>query len=193
MKRRTLSQSKKGLIAGKQNYKCANKPGNKLNRFTDYSCPFWKLNEGSFDHSGYEIDHINEFCESGDDDESNLQALCPCCHRVKTRSFMSERAKNRKCTKSKTDMDKPDNLGDKDIDDKDIYNESDENNNFNNGSDKCSDVNDCLDKSNDINDCSDKECNHNYSCEDNNNKEPVTESIMLSEKSWKSRLRGLMW
>jgi 5-methylcytosine-specific restriction endonuclease McrA len=38
----------------------------------------------SFDEAGYDIDHITELRNGGSNDISNLQALCPTCHRVKT-------------------------------------------------------------------------------------------------------------
>jgi hypothetical protein len=60
---RKLSEAQKKKIAGRQKYKCANEPGKKLRYLEDYECPFWKQagkDCGSFDESGYEIDHINE-------------------------------------------------------------------------------------------------------------------------------------
>ena len=38
----------------------------------------------AFDESGYQIDHIVELRHGGSNDTSNLQALCPACHSVKT-------------------------------------------------------------------------------------------------------------
>jgi len=54
-----ISESVK-RIAGKQFYKCANKPNINLRGLRDYKCKLWQLtcdNKGSFDESGYEIDH----------------------------------------------------------------------------------------------------------------------------------------
>ena len=95
-KKRNVTESTKKRVAGKQNYKCNNKPGRKLKGLRKYSCPLWKdkKNPGSFDESGYEIDHIVEHCLSHDDSESNLQALCVSCHRVKTKRFVSGSRKN---------------------------------------------------------------------------------------------------
>lgn len=45
---------------------------------------------GSFDESGYEIDHIFEHTKTQDDSDANLQALCKSCHSVKTRRFNSK-------------------------------------------------------------------------------------------------------
>jgi len=80
MSKRTLTDSQKRTIAGKQHYKCAT--------ITNYECPLWNGNrDGSFDESGYEIDHITEFSLTQDDNVDNLQALCLSCHRVKTKRF----------------------------------------------------------------------------------------------------------
>ena len=85
---RNVRESTKKKIAGKQYYKCANEPSIILYNLKNYKCPMWLLYNGSFDESGYEIDHIKEFSISHNDMESNLQALCVSCHRVKTRNFM---------------------------------------------------------------------------------------------------------
>ena len=49
-----------------------------------YICPQWKYYDGSFDKSMYHIDHIKELRHGGTNHHSNLQALCPQCHSVKT-------------------------------------------------------------------------------------------------------------
>ncbi len=89
MAKRNVTEAMKKLVAAKQKYKCANKPGSNLFRLEDYKCPLWSRKEdcGLFDESGYEIDHIIEHSKSHDDSESNLQALCVSCHRVKTKKF----------------------------------------------------------------------------------------------------------
>jgi hypothetical protein len=85
---RKVKESTKKLVAGRQKYKCANNPTAKLDKLENYECPFWKSeNEGSFDESGYEIDHIEEFSKTHNDNESNLQALCKSCHSVKTKKY----------------------------------------------------------------------------------------------------------
>jgi len=43
----------------------------------------WQLYDGHFDKSLYEIDHIDQ--NRTNIYRANLQALCPCCHSVKTR------------------------------------------------------------------------------------------------------------
>jgi hypothetical protein len=87
MTRTYLSEAIKKRIAGKQNFKCANKPGSNLKGLEGYSCDLWKLSDGTFGEALYEIDHIEEYCISQNHAESNLQALCPSCHRVKTNRF----------------------------------------------------------------------------------------------------------
>lgn len=77
---RKVSDSQKKRVAGRQRYRCA---ASVLN----YKCP---LNGDPFDESGYEIDHIQELRDGGNNDISNLQALCPMCHRVKTSRKTSE-------------------------------------------------------------------------------------------------------
>lgn len=77
---RKVSDSQKKRVAGRQRYRCAASISN-------YKCP---LNGEPFDESGYEIDHIQELRDGGSNDISNLQALCPMCHRVKTSRKTSE-------------------------------------------------------------------------------------------------------
>ena len=64
---------------------CANRPLNFAPGCKGYMCPLWKSGSGEFDESGMQIDHIIEVKHGGTNDLSNLQALCPCCHAVKTR------------------------------------------------------------------------------------------------------------
>lgn len=81
---RKVSDSQKKRVAGRQRYKCAASVPN-------YPCP---LNGEPFDESGYEIDHIIELRDGGSNDLSNLQALCPMCHRVKTSRKTSEMSRS---------------------------------------------------------------------------------------------------
>ena len=63
MKKRNVSEAIKKSVAGRQSYKCANKPGQNIRGLEGYQCPLWMMsneNKGSFDESGYEIDHIVE-------------------------------------------------------------------------------------------------------------------------------------
>jgi 5-methylcytosine-specific restriction endonuclease McrA len=53
----------------------------------------WIFNEGKFDESGYQIDHILEVTNSGSNDSSNLQVLCPSCHSVKTKRCSKQKWK----------------------------------------------------------------------------------------------------
>lgn len=88
--KRTVTVSVKKQVAGRQSFKCANNPKNKLRGLHDYLCPLWITtgsNRGCFDESGYEIDHITEHCLTGNDNITNLQALCSSCHKVKTKRF----------------------------------------------------------------------------------------------------------
>jgi 5-methylcytosine-specific restriction endonuclease McrA len=87
---RYISDSTKKSIVGRQHYQCANKPDSKIIGIDGYSCPLWLKNtsiKGNFDESGYEIDHIKEFSTGGSNTINNLQALCKCCHAVKTKRF----------------------------------------------------------------------------------------------------------
>ena len=70
------------LLSRKQ---CANNPSNHAPGCASYYCPLWKSNNGYFDESGREIDHIVEVKHGGTNELSNLQVLCPCCHSVKTK------------------------------------------------------------------------------------------------------------
>ena len=86
---RKVTEGQKKIIAGRQQYKCANSPNSNLLKLENYICPLWQSenNSGCFDESGYEIDHIIEHTISHDDSLQNLQALCVTCHRVKTKRF----------------------------------------------------------------------------------------------------------
>ena len=74
--------------------KCDNKPDNPAVGCKGYECPLWKCNQGLFDESGKEIDHIIEVKHGGTNELTNLQLLCPCCHSVKTK----------RCAKQKWDF-----------------------------------------------------------------------------------------
>ena len=73
---------------------CENKPHSYAPGCKGYICPLWKSNNGLFDESGFQIDHIVEVTHSGTNEISNLQVLCPCCHSVKTK----------RCAKQKWDF-----------------------------------------------------------------------------------------
>jgi len=85
---RKVSEALKKLIAGRQNYKCANMLSSQV--VQNYNCPLWENKErnGSFGEEGYQIDHIVEHAISKNDAPENLQALCLSCHSVKTKRFM---------------------------------------------------------------------------------------------------------
>ena len=84
-KRKKISYNLGLKIAKKQDFKC--------NKIFGYDCLLWKYNDGQFDEAGYQIDHIDEFCLTGNNDISNLQALCPNCHAVKTKRFLKKKRK----------------------------------------------------------------------------------------------------
>lgn len=75
--RPAISADQRMLIAGKHRFKCANPYGD---------CHLYKLPpfDGSFNESGYELDHIIEFSQCYRT-VGQLQPLCPQCHAKKTR------------------------------------------------------------------------------------------------------------
>lgn len=88
---RKVTEAMKKKIAGKQHFKCANRPGSNTRGLEDYECVLWKINgenKGCFDQSSYDIDHITEHAVTHNDEEHNLQALCKLCHSVKTKQFL---------------------------------------------------------------------------------------------------------
>lgn len=89
-KTRHISVNIRNKLFELYNYKCANKPNS--NVIQNYDCPMWKLYNGDFDESGFEIDHINEFSHTFDNKLSNLQILCICCHKVKTKKFLKNKS-----------------------------------------------------------------------------------------------------
>ena len=109
--RKNITQKKKEIIVSRQNNKCANNPYTPAINLSDYKCPFWIYNNGNFDESGYDIDHIEEFSITHNDDLENLQALCHNCHSVKTKKFMKCKAQftsyNIQCGANPMEIDKP--------------------------------------------------------------------------------------
>ena len=96
---RYISKKIKEKIALNQDGKCANSPFKPAINLRDYHCLLWKYQNGKFDESGYQIDHINEYSillkknDYNVNDMSNLQALCPNCHSVKTKRFIKYKKK----------------------------------------------------------------------------------------------------
>jgi len=68
-RRTKMPEPKRRKIAARQDWKCANPDGN---------CTL----KGELQE--YDIDHVIPLMAGGPDDESNMQALCPACHRRKT-------------------------------------------------------------------------------------------------------------
>jgi hypothetical protein len=90
MTKRTVTESVKKTVAALQGFKCNANIGN-------YNCPlYYGGRDGTFDEAGYEIDHILELAEEGNNETDNLQALCPMCHRVKTKRKNQLKTQERK-------------------------------------------------------------------------------------------------
>jgi len=89
--KRCVGQAIKNLVAGRQFFKCANNPNYSAVGCEGQPCPCWNrfINQGSFDGSCFEIDHILELSNGGDNSINNLQALCPNCHSFKTKKNTS--------------------------------------------------------------------------------------------------------
>ena len=68
-KRKRMTEPQRRKIALRQDFKCANPDG---------KC---KLTDALEE---YDVDHVIPLFLGGDDDEWNMQALCPACHRRKT-------------------------------------------------------------------------------------------------------------
>jgi len=98
MTSRKVTDSQKKRIAARQEFRCANSLQTVID---NYICPFTNK---VFDESGYDVDHINELVNSGDNSLDNLQALCINCHRVKTIRFNSQRQRIPKEKKPKPDQ-----------------------------------------------------------------------------------------
>jgi len=90
--RKSIPQKVIDELLRKQNNRCANRPEG----VNSYKCPMWIIRNGLFDESGYQIDHIHELTITQDNSLENLQALCPCCHSVKTKVWLSQPRLNRK-------------------------------------------------------------------------------------------------
>ena len=68
-RRTKMPEPKRRKIAARQDWKCANPDGN---------CTL----KGELQE--YDVDHVIPLMTGGPDNESNLQAICPACHRRKT-------------------------------------------------------------------------------------------------------------
>lgn len=93
MSEEILSNKQQELVAGRQFFKCANKPGSKLNGLENYECPLWQTKKkeirGSFDESGYVIDDIDDYGVVLTCEQANLCAFCPDCYRAKEEYFLA--------------------------------------------------------------------------------------------------------
>ena len=81
--RPAISADQRMLIAGRHRFKCANPHGD---------CHLYRLPpyDGSFNESGYELDHVVPYSESRLTVHHMLQPLCPQCHAKKTRIWRAQ-------------------------------------------------------------------------------------------------------
>ena len=84
---RYISKNIKEEIIRNQDSKCNNSPDKSI--LFGYECPFWKWNQGIVDSSGLEFDHIEEWSLTKNNKIQNIQGLCVCCHKMKTKIFMN--------------------------------------------------------------------------------------------------------
>ena len=90
-KSRYITEKVKKSVLEFQNYKCANNSIHPALNLHDYKCLLWICYDGTFDDSGFDFDHIDEHSITNDNSINNIQALCPNCHRVKTKKFMKNK------------------------------------------------------------------------------------------------------
>jgi superfamily II DNA or RNA helicase/5-methylcytosine-specific restriction endonuclease McrA len=85
-----FSEKQKKIIVERQNNKCNNSPGSDFETTYGYACLLHQNGrDGTFEEKvGYEIDHINPISNGGGNNIKNGQALCKCCHSVKTKQEM---------------------------------------------------------------------------------------------------------
>jgi 5-methylcytosine-specific restriction endonuclease McrA len=99
---RYVSNQVRNKIIAKQKFRCANDPDASIRFIGNFECPRWKtkgLNKGTFLETNYELDHIKEFSDGGTNDKSNLQYLCMDCHAIKTKKYLSYKARKNKLDK----------------------------------------------------------------------------------------------
>ena len=86
-----FSKEQKTTIIQRQDNKCNNFPGSDFQTTYEYQCLLYQNGkDGTFEKKvGYEIDHIIPIFKRGRNDIDNGQALCPCCHNVKTKQEKS--------------------------------------------------------------------------------------------------------
>ena len=90
-KNRYISVKIKEELLKKQSNKCANNPDIPAIGLVGYNCPLWICYDGDFDQAGVQYDHIVEHSDGGANNINNLQALCPSCHAVKTKRYVSQK------------------------------------------------------------------------------------------------------
>lgn len=87
-KRKPLTNAQEKHIMDNQNRRCANTKDINMVAEEFYECPMWKLYDGVFDKSNYHLDHKIPIQMGGSSAEDNYQALCVCCHAVKSKKEM---------------------------------------------------------------------------------------------------------
>ena len=95
MSRKAISASVRDELL--RSNQCANRPSPFAPGCKGYVCPLWIYNQGFFDESGYQIDHIVEVAHGGTNNIDNLQLLCPCCHAVKTKRCAKQKWEFNSC------------------------------------------------------------------------------------------------
>jgi hypothetical protein len=91
MSSRYIPEATKLQVLERQKNRCNNNPIKPALNLNDYHCPIWQLYGGEFDQAGWQFDHIDELAMTHNNDASNIQALCPSCHAVKTKRFMENK------------------------------------------------------------------------------------------------------
>ena len=75
-----MNSTSKALIAQSQNWTCSNPGGD---------CPLFKLGDGRFGKSLFEIDHVLMWSKSGKH-SGNIRAICAFCHACVTRQQIAQ-------------------------------------------------------------------------------------------------------
>ena len=76
VRRPRMSSTRSVWIAGRNHFKCTGDQN---------LCPCWLLRDGSFDSTGWEVDHESRWSDTFNDTDWNLSAKCYYCHARKTR------------------------------------------------------------------------------------------------------------
>mgnify|MGYP003650262834 FL=1 len=82
MKRKSIHWCVKMHVAASQRFRCG---GDKKR------CVRWAVDDGVFGLDAFEIDHQIPLSEGGSNETSNLVAICPSCHAIKSREERMKR------------------------------------------------------------------------------------------------------